>query len=211
MICRKSLFTRSAHATLLVAFVAPVQSQKPSTSEDMLVPARLFLLQDSHHSLAPVAINKVARASETAAKTLHVRAQEIPPAEDAVALQTTVPGNPAWRNAIWHAPLTNQPGNNDELMRQSQLARQQALQVDAISAELSVIAAQLAPLISVSMVCMQDTGEHMECNPQPNESQRELIGQFFNLAPRVHKLGMADNPVRMDFSAALSVSIVLLK
>jgi hypothetical protein len=89
--------------------------------------------------------------------------------------------------------------------RQSQRQAQAA----AIMEGLSTLSSQLHPLITASIDCTQEANDEITCLPEPQENERLLIIQFFQLAIQAHRLGITGNPVTMDFGDALEVSVLL--
>ena len=95
-------------------------------------------------------------------------------------------------------------------MLQAQLAQQRSIRSAAVLAELSNLSTRIRPAISGKIECVQQADNEIECVPAQEEKVYTFLKQFFDLAIEARKLGIAENPVRMDFEPELSVSIRLL-
>lgn len=111
----------------------------------------------------------------------------------------------------FHAPPypAVQQAEQMNAMRLAQLAQQREAERAAVMTGMTNLAAQLRPLISTSLVCAQQTKNEIDCTPAPEDKLRPLLKQFFNLAIQARRLGVAGNPVRMDFGPELGVSVTL--
>ncbi len=125
--------------------------------------------------------------------------------------QTAAMDGPLLGNVDWHSPPTYQRNEIMNALQLTQLAHQRESQVTAVLSGLSAIASQLRPIITDSIVCTQQVDNNIDCIPELKENERLLIIQFFNLALQGHRLGIIQNPVRMDFGAALGVSLMLAR
>jgi hypothetical protein len=64
-------------------------------------------------------------------------------------------------------------------------------------------------VITGKINCAQQEDNEIECIPAQKEKVYTLLKQFFDLASEAHKLGIAENPVRMDLGTDQGVSITL--
>jgi hypothetical protein len=95
-------------------------------------------------------------------------------------------------------------------MQQAQFAQQRELHRIAILAGLANLSAQLRQVVIEKIACTQQVDNTINCTPVQNEKTQTLLKQFFGLAIEAHSLGIAENPVRMDFGSELGVSVTLL-
>jgi len=111
----------------------------------------------------------------------------------------------------WQPPPAYQQEEVMNAMQLSQLAHQRELRVAAVLTGLSNLSAQLGPVTTQRIVCTQQMTNEIDCTPEPGEETRPLLAQFFSLALESHRLGIAGNPVQMDFGAKRGVSVTLLR
>ena len=95
-------------------------------------------------------------------------------------------------------------------MQQAQLAQQRAMLTASVRAALSNLSGQISPAITGKISCVQQANNEIECVPAQKEKVDALLKQFFSLALEAHRLGIAENPLRMDFGPEKGVSILLL-
>ena len=101
----------------------------------------------------------------------------------------------------------------DEMMNAmhlAQLARQREFQKASVQAALTNLAVQMHPMVRSRIVCVQQSEGRINCNPESGNKLRPLLEQFFSLAKEARQLGIADNPVYLDFGPEQSVSVKLL-
>jgi hypothetical protein len=106
-------------------------------------------------------------------------------------------------------PTFNQQAEQMNAMRLAQLAQQREAERAAVMAGMTNLAAQLRPLIRTGIVCVQQTKNEIDCTPAPDDKLRPLLKQFFDLAIQARRLGVAGNPVRMEFGPEQVLSITL--
>ena len=94
-------------------------------------------------------------------------------------------------------------------MQQAVLADQRSSRAVAVSIGLSNLSAQLGPVLTGRVVCAQHADNEIDCTPVPGDEVRRLLVQLFNLALEARQLGIAENPVRVDFGPERSVSVIL--
>jgi hypothetical protein len=95
-------------------------------------------------------------------------------------------------------------------MQQAQFAQQRAIRTVTIHAGLSNLSAQLRPLIKGNIDCVQRVDNEFECAPVQKEKVFTVLKQFFDLVIEARKLGIIENPARMDFEPELIVSFTFL-
>ena len=110
----------------------------------------------------------------------------------------------------WQPPPSSRQYEAMNAMQQAQLAHQRESRVTATLAGLSNLSVQLRPALINRINCTQQTDKEIDCIPAPKVEMRLLLVQFFNLALEAHRLGIAENPVRMDFGPKSGVSVTLL-
>jgi hypothetical protein len=94
-------------------------------------------------------------------------------------------------------------------MQQAQVAQQLALRKEAIRAGLTNLTFQLRPLVLENINCIQKTGDQFECQPTQNEETQKMLKQFFDLAGEANKVGIAENPLRLDLGSGRGVTMTL--
>lgn len=110
----------------------------------------------------------------------------------------------------WHPVSPALQLQNIDTIYQAQSADQRRSRVSAILTGLSNLSAQLSPVLTGKIVCTQQSPEQIVCTPAPDPEIQALLEQFFNLAFEARQLGIAENPVHMDFGSELGISIDLL-
>ncbi|WP_283745056.1 hypothetical protein [Sideroxydans sp. CL21] len=128
----------------------------------------------------------------------------------AKATQETSSGRPASGRFYWQPPAVYRQNDMVNAMQQAQLAQQREAHRAAVMSGISNLAVQLRPVITASIVCTQQASNEIDCIPAPKHQERLLLEQFFNLALEARRLGVAENPVRMDFGPELRVSVSFL-
>ncbi len=111
----------------------------------------------------------------------------------------------------WQPPSSYRQDEVMNAMQMAQLAHQRQSRIAAILNGLSNLSAHLDPLTTGKIACIQQPNTEIECTPEPEEQIRPLLLQFFKLALESRQLGIAGNPVRMDFGAERGVSVTLLR
>jgi len=109
----------------------------------------------------------------------------------------------------WQPPPANQQDELMNSMHLAQLAQQRESRVATVLSDMSNLAAQLRPLTNTRIVCAQQEDNEIDCSPEPEENIRPLLEHFFSLSMEARRLGVARNPVRMDFGPELGVSVTL--
>ena len=93
-------------------------------------------------------------------------------------------------------------------MQQALIANQRASRAAAVFAGLSNLSARLSPVLTGRIVCSQDADRRFECTPAPGKEADALLTQLFGLALEARRLGLAENPMRVDFGPEQGVSII---
>jgi hypothetical protein len=106
-------------------------------------------------------------------------------------------------------PPAYQQGELMNAMHLAQLAQEREMQRSAVIAGLSNLAAQLRPAVESKIVCVQQANFEIDCSPEPKEEIRPLLEQFFSMAMEARRLGVAGNPVQLDFGREAGVTITL--
>lgn len=127
-----------------------------------------------------------------------------------VAQNAQVAGSRSSGLFLWQPPPVRDPNEGMNAMNFAQLAQQRESQRYAVSAGLANLAAQMRSVVTGKIVCTQKESTEIECRPKPNESVRQYLEQFLYLALEAHRLGVAENPVHLDFGEELGVSVKLL-
>lgn len=92
-------------------------------------------------------------------------------------------------------------------IQQSKLAHERELRKSSILAGLSNLSLNLRPLVTEKIVCLQLNNNEIKCTPTQKKETQIFLKQFFDLAKEARNLGIAENPVNMDFGAGLGVSV----
>ena len=95
-------------------------------------------------------------------------------------------------------------------MQQSKMAHERELRKSSILAGLSNLSVTLRPLVTEKIVCLQQTANEIKCTPAQKEETQIILRQFFELALEARNLGIAKNPISMEFGDGTSVSITFL-
>jgi hypothetical protein len=127
---------------------------------------------------------------------------------------STLPGSIVERGNVsspspWQPLAHNSQNQYMIAMQQAQVAQQLALRKEAIRAGLTNLALQLRPLILENINCIQKTGDQFECRPIQNEETQKMLKQFFDLAGEANKVGIVENPLRLDLGPGRSVTMIL--
>lgn len=110
----------------------------------------------------------------------------------------------------WLPPPSNQQNDVINAMRHAQLAHQRESHAAAVFAELSNLSVQLRHALTGKIVCVQQSDHAIDCTPEPDDKMSPLLEQFLNLALEARRIGIGENPMRMDFGPELGVSVTLL-
>lgn len=197
------------HALLLAGLMQQMKVPKPVSQTISPVSVSVFFYAVRNQWPAQLKIKKISELLVPVPKQSVARPTDNTIAKVASPTPPVTSENQGWGTSNWQSTSLNSSIVNSGLGMQSQLARQRAARAASITAALSAISAQLAPIISTNIVCHQDTEGQLECTPAAKENERALIGEFFKLAMEAHSLGMAENPVRITFSDTSAVSAVL--
>jgi hypothetical protein len=119
-------------------------------------------------------------------------------------------GAPTSGHFRWQSLPAYQQSEIMNAMQLAQLAYQRESQVAAVMAGMSNLSAQMRPVMTGKFDCAQQPNNEINCTPVPKDNERPYLLQFFNLATEARRLGIAENPVRMDFGPESWVSITLL-
>ena len=119
-------------------------------------------------------------------------------------------GVPPSGHSRWHAPPAYRQSEIMNAMQLAQLAQQRQSQMAAVMAEMSNLSAQMRPVMSGKFDCVQQPNNEISCTPAPKDSVHSYLVQFFNLALEARRLGIAENPLRLDFGPDSWVSVTLL-
>ena len=182
------LVSLSVHLGLLLWALPQMQQPQPE-GQGLL---QVFIERHTVSSLSRVA--EVKHVNKTA--------DPVPPAQTSGARPSG--------HFVWQPPPRHDPNEGMNAMQLAQLAQQRESQRYAVSAGLNNLVAQLRSVISGRIVCTQQANSEIECQPEPSESARPLLEQFFYLAAEAHRLGITENPVHMDFGVEQGVSVKLL-
>jgi len=199
-----------AHITLLMWALPQVQVNPPDGQGQLHV----FLLQyaDEHgrrHLQPPVETSSSAiRNPEAKHENILRRPAPMPAASKTTQVVTEDLQGPS--HFHWQPPPSYQQNQVMNAMQQAQLAHQRDMRVAGVLAGLSNLSLQLRPVLTGRIDCTQQTNNEIDCTPAPKDDMRSLLVQFFNLALDAHLLGIAENPVRMDFGPGIGVSVTLL-
>jgi hypothetical protein len=131
---------------------------------------------------------------------------DVPKPTQTIAKNSQISGHFRWR-----PPSTYNQREVMNAMQLEQIAFQRKAEINAVLQGLSAISSQLGLVITERIDCTQQANDNLDCVPEPGENERSLIVQFFNLAIQAHRLGITENPVRMDFSETSGVSVMLRK
>lgn len=201
-------------ASLLVhiALVAWIMQQMKIRSVDDREFLQVTLSQSDKHSAQPLPHlmeSTLPQAGKPDVRPIRAVKKVTPTPDSPKSIQAVAIDSHILDHFHWRPPSTHQQSGIMNGMQLSLLAHQRASQVTAVLAGLSAISSQLSPTITASIVCVQQTDNNIDCTPEPKENERALIIQFFSLALQARGLGISENPVRMDFGTALSVSVTL--
>ena len=120
---------------------------------------------------------------------------------------SVVAGRPATGHFRWELPPAHEQNEIMSAMRQAQIAQQSESHKAAILAGMSNLAVQLRPVVNTKIDCARQEDHQIGCTPEPEQKLRPLLQQFFNLALEARRLGIAGNPVHMDFGLGAGVSV----
>jgi hypothetical protein len=74
---------------------------------------------------------------------------------------------------------------------------------------MSDLAIQFRPVVDTRIDCARRADDQIGCTPEPEQELRPLLERFLNLALEARLLGIAGNPVHMDFGPGAGVSVNL--
>ena len=120
-------------------------------------------------------------------------------------------GRPASGHFRWEPPPAHEQNEIMSAMRQAQIAQQRESRKAAVMAGMSNLAVQLRPVVDTKIDCARQADNQIVCTPEPEQKLRPLLEQFLNLALEARRLGIAGNPVRMDFGPGSGVSVNFLQ
>ncbi|MBI5890312.1 MAG: hypothetical protein HZB47_06500 [Nitrosomonadales bacterium] len=123
--------------------------------------------------------------------------------------QSIAAGRPASGRFRWQPPPANQQDELTSSMQIAQFAQQRESRKAGVMAGLSNLAAQLRPLVKTRIACTQQADNEINCLPEPEKNLRPLLEQLFGLAIEARRLGVAENPLRMEFGPEAGVSVML--
>jgi hypothetical protein len=160
---------------------------------------QVFLMNETRQSERPVQLPVGTAAPSTKAPQLNPAPKPlvIPVLPHAVGKGTAPP-----------PPDSLQEEELMKAMHIAQLAQQRESERAAVMAGLSNLAAQLRPVLHARIECVQ-LAAGFECTPEPEERTRPLLMQFFNLAIEAHRLGVTENPLRLEFGPEQVLSVTL--
>lgn len=193
-----------AHVVLLMWVMQQVRERLPD--EHGLL--QVYLSQHTGQPVRQSSLQSVETALSTTKKTADRQMQK--PTDTARQVQDASSGRPDSGHFRWQPPSTYQQNEILNAMQLAQMAHQREAHAGAVMAGLSNLSAQLRPVITASIVCTQQVDNEIDCIPAPKDQERILLEQFFNLASEAHRLGVAGNPVHMDFGPELGISINFL-
>lgn len=179
------LISLSVHLALLL-WALP-QMQKPQPEGQGLL--QVFI--EKHAGLSAKKTSEVTRVSKAA---------------DPIPITHKIGTSPSG-HFLWQPPPSRDPNEVANAMQLAQLAQQRESQRYAVSSGLSNLSVQLRPVITGNILCKQQVSTLIECLPEPDEKIRPLLEQFLFLALQAHQLGIATNPVRLDFGSEQGLSV----
>jgi hypothetical protein len=197
------------HAGLLIG-IKPSTKPHHSTEQGLLqTTLQLSLNKRQAQPLRQPIKTALAETKKSDTKPKHLLRAARSKSEMHESIQPVATGGQLRGRFRWRPPSTYLQSDMMNAMQLAQLARQREAQAATILTGLSTIAAQLAPIMTTRITCTQKEDSGIDCIPEPQEKERALIVQFFNLSIQAHQLGITENLIRMDFGASLGISLKL--